>query len=165
MVGSLRIEHIELALDPDTPVYLDVDRADAAVFAALDTIVAAGDDLLGARAVTLCGHAKHPAALEVVARGCLSASARLREAAAAALGHRRDDPPQLLAMLLLDRNSRVRTRALRVLARRPVHRRLRHLKHVRRLRADPDPAVRRVAGTIGLLRARRRTVLLTQRTM
>ncbi len=165
MAAPLRIEHIELALDPGTSLHLDVDRAGAVVFEALDAVVAGDDDVLGARAVALCGHARHPAALEVVARGCLCGSARVREAAAGALGHRRDDPPQLLAALLLDHNARVRARALRVLALRPAHRRLRHLKYLRRLREDPDPGVRRVAATIGLLRARRRTVLLTQRTM
>ncbi len=153
MTGPIRIEHVELALDPDTPFFVDFSRAGDQAVAVLERLVAAADLHLGVRALSLCGHVQSPRALAVVSRACTSDRAALREAAARALGSRRDDPPELLAGLLADPDVRVRAQALAVLAERPRRTRLRHLRDVRRLRAtDPDPRVRRLAATIRLLR-------------
>ena len=156
MTTPIRIEHVELALDPDTPFFLDLGRAGEEAVAVLDRLVADADLHLGVRAVSLCGHVPGSAALAVLARAAASARPALREAAARALASRRDDPPELLASLLADPDVRVRAQALAVLAERPRRTRLRHLRHLRRLRArDPDPRVRRLAATIRLIRNER----------
>ncbi len=170
MPAPLRIDHLELALDPESPYHLCIAPAQAdactQVVAALRAALASPDLDLAARAVVLCGHLTHRGTLGVLVEAASSPHAAVREAAAAALHRRADDPPELLATLLLDRDSRVRTRALAALADRPLRRRLRHLAALKMLRADPDPRVRQMAQGVRMLRRRRRAVPLpAQRTM
>lgn len=175
MAGPLRIEHLELALDPEAPFHLNFARAQPQTVAEIvrslaDAVVSRDVDLdleLAVRAANLCGHVSLPGTLWVLEQAAQSPQAALREAAAAALELRRDDPPELLASLLLDPDVRVRARALATLAERPVHRRLRHLAALRRLRADPDPRVRTLAKRVRVLRKRAplRACTLPQRTM
>ena len=160
MSGPLTIHHLELALDPEAPFHLDFLRARDEVVASLAVAVLSVDLELAVRAVALCGHLTLQGTLAVLVRAAASPRAAVREAAAAALERRRDDPPELLASLLFDPDVRVRARALATLSRRPPRRRLRHIAALKRLRADPDARVRRMAERVGVLRRRR-----TQRMM
>ncbi|MGH1340027.1 MAG: hypothetical protein ACRBN8_00640 [Nannocystales bacterium] len=173
MAGPLQIEHLELALDPEAPFHLNFARAQEEILTLLTNAVMAvaipadvpvsadgysaptrQDVELAVRAVSLCGHVHLPGTLSVLAYAARSPRPGLRLAVAAALEFRADDRPELLASLLADRNARVKARALSVLARRPVRRRVRHLAALKRLRVDPDPRVRRLALGVGLLRRR-----------
>ena len=176
MSGPLRIEHLELALDPEAPFHLNFARPQpktvAEIVQSLAHAVVSPDLELAFRAANLCGHVSLRGTLSVLEQAAQSPRPALREAAAAALELRRDDPPELLASLLLDPDVRVRARALATLARRPIRRRLRHLAALRRLRADPDPRVRILAEHVGVLRrlGRKRALrnearALPQRTM
>ncbi len=168
MSEPLRIAHLELALDPASPYHLCFasNEAGARVVASLRAALEATNLEVAVRAVALCGHVTLRGTLAVLTEAVSSPHAAVREAAAEALDRRRDDPPELLATLLFDPDVRVRARALRVLAERPARRRIRHLAALKRLRADPDPRVRRLAQTVGLLRRRGRAPALpVQRTM
>ncbi|MCR9160447.1 MAG: hypothetical protein ACE37F_18710 [Nannocystaceae bacterium] len=165
MPGPLRIEHLELALDPEAPFHLNFARAGDEVARALAVAVASSDLQLAVRAAALCGHVTLEGTLEVLRGAARSPRPALREAVAAALERRRDDHPDLLASLLLDPDGRVRARALATLARRPARRRLRHLAALKRLRADPDPRVRSLAHRIGVLRRQAAMCRALQRTM
>lgn len=170
MAGPLQIEHLELALDPDAPFHLNFARARAEVVVLLANAVVSPDLELAVRAVSLCGHVPLRGTLAVLAHAAKSPRPALREAVAAALEFRRDDRPELLASLLVDADVRVKTRALTVLALRPVRRRVRHLAALKRLRTDPDPRVRSMARGVGVLRRRSparsvREVRRIQRTM
>ncbi len=154
MAAPLQIEHLELALDPDAPFHLNFARARAEAVELLANAVLSADLEIAVRAVSLCGHVSLRGTLAVLGQAAKSPRPALREAVAAALEHRRDDRPELLASLLVDTDIRVKTRALAVLAHRPVRRRVRHLAALRRLRADPDPRVRSLARGVGVLRRR-----------
>jgi hypothetical protein len=152
MPGPLRIEHLELALDPEAPFHLNFARAADEIVRALEHAVGSPDLELAVRAANLCGHVMLRGTLGVLSDAAHSPRPALREAVAAALERRRDDPPELLASLLLDPDVRVRARALATLAHRPARRRIRHLAALKRLRADPDPRVRSMAHQVGVLR-------------
>ncbi len=168
MAGPLRIEHLELALDPEAPFHLNFARARAEIVRSLAAAVAGPDLELAVRAANLCGHVRLRGTLGVLTEAAQAVAPALREAVAAALELRRDDPPELLASLLLDPDARVRARALATLAFRPPRRRLRHLAALKQLRDDPDPGVRRMAQRVAVLRRRPRAAgaqAALQRTM
>jgi|GEM_PF-2179736 len=154
MPVPLRIEHLELALDPESPFHLNFERARDEIVRSLALAVGSPDLELAVRAASLCGHVSLRGTLAVLNDAAHSPRPALREAVAAALERRNDDPPELLALLLLDPDVRVRARALATLAFRPPRRRLRHLAALRRLRADPDPRVRSMALGVRVLRRR-----------
>lgn len=151
MAGPLQIEHLELALDPEAPFHLNFARARADVVALLASAIVSSDVQLAVRAVALCGHVPLRGTLAVLAHAAKSPRPAVREAVAAALEHRRDDRPELLASLLVDVEVRVKAQALAVLAHRPARRRVRHLVALKRLRADPDPRVRGLARGVRVL--------------
>lgn len=152
---DIKPETIKLALVPGSGFFIDFDRLGDAGYQLLRDVVG-GDDLqLAEDAVRLVAHLRAPASLSVIAVAARSPHPRLREAAAAALQTRVDHPPALLARLMMDPCVQVRARALAVLAERPATGRLRYVAMLRRLRRDdPDPALRREAERLRLIRPR-----------
>lgn len=153
---EIKPETIKLALAPGSGFFIDFDRVGEAGFKLLREVVAGQDLQLAEDAVRLAAHLQSPASFSVIATAARSPNPRLRQAAARALGRRTDHPPAILARLLMDPCVDVRGRALAVLSERPAAGRLRYLAMLRRVRRnDPDPALRREAERLRLVRPRR----------